>query len=110
MNRIGRWTIAIAFFLWPATTPLPPKPATPPQIADCDVFPADNIWNTPIDDLPVDANSAAYIQTIGPARGLHPDFGAGLWDGGPIGIPFTTVRAGQPKVPDRKSTRLNSSH
>jgi len=98
MNRIGRWTTAIAFFLWPTTTPLLPQPASPPQIAGCDVFPPDNIWNTPIDDLPVDANSAAYIETIGAGRGLHPDFGAGLWEGGPIGIPFTIVLSSQAGV------------
>jgi hypothetical protein len=27
------------------------------------------------------------------------DFGSGTWDGGPIGIPYTTVGAGQAKVP-----------
>ena len=26
------------------------------------------------------------------ARHMHADFGSGLWDGGPIGIPFVTVR------------------
>ncbi len=62
------------------------------------VFPTDNIWNTPIDTLPVDGNSAAYIDTIGASRGLHPDFGAGMWNGGPIGIPFITVPGTQPKV------------
>lgn len=80
----------------PTATPTPTTP--PPQIADCDIFPADHIWNTPIDTAPVDANSAAYINTIGPNRTLHPDFGSGLWEGGPIGIPFITVAGTQPKV------------
>ena len=31
----------------------------------CEVFPADNIWNTPVDTLPLDSNSAAYVATIG---------------------------------------------
>ncbi len=70
-----------------------------PRIADCQVFPADNIWNTPIDTLPVDPNSASYINSMGPTVGLHPDFGSGLWDGGPIGIPFITVPGSQPEVP-----------
>ncbi|MBN1218837.1 MAG: hypothetical protein JXM69_07915 [Anaerolineae bacterium] len=61
-----------------------------PQVAGCDVFPADNIWNTPIDTLPVHPNSAAYINTIGYNTGLHPDFGSGTWEGFPIGIPYTT--------------------
>jgi hypothetical protein len=69
-----------------------------PSIAGCPVFPADNVWNTPVDKLPVDANSANYVTTIGPALPLHPDFGSGLWDGGPIGIPFIDVPGTQPKV------------
>ena len=35
--------------------------------------------------------SQDYVNTIGAARGVHTDFGAGLWDGGPIGIPYTTT-------------------
>ena len=30
---------------------------------------------------------------------MHADFGSGLWDGGPIGIPFVTVGRKQPRVP-----------
>jgi hypothetical protein len=70
-----------------------------PRIANCQVFPADNIWNTPVDTLPVDPNSANYINSIGSSIGLHPDFGSGLWDGGPIGIPYITVPGNQQKVP-----------
>ena len=57
----------------------------------CTVFPADNIWNTRIDTLPVAANSQAYVNTIGATKGVHTDFGAGQWNGGPIGIPYTTT-------------------
>jgi uncharacterized protein (TIGR03437 family) len=70
-----------------------------PQIAGCEVFPANNVWNTPIDKLPVDANSAQYVATIGALAPAHPDFGSGLYNGGPIGIPFVTVPGTQPKVP-----------
>lgn len=35
----------------------------PPEVAGCAVFPADNVWNVPVDTLPVDANSAAYVAT-----------------------------------------------
>jgi hypothetical protein len=72
-----------------------------PQIAGCDIFPVDNIWNTAVDQLPVHPNSAAYIQTIGADLPLHPDFGAGVWPPGsnaPIGIPFITVTGSQPFV------------
>jgi hypothetical protein len=68
-----------------------------PTLAGCPVLPADNIWNTPIDDLPVDINSNTYVSTIGADRHLHPDFGAGLWDGGPIGIPYNMVPGSQPE-------------
>lgn len=66
---------------------------------DCPIFPADNIWNTPVNTLPVDANSAAYIATIGSDTGMHADFGSGLWDDGPIGIPYAVVPGDQPFVP-----------
>ncbi|CAN5742155.1 hypothetical protein BH18ACI5_BH18ACI5_09340 [soil metagenome] len=61
------------------------------MIGSCPVLPANNIWNTPVDTLPVLSNSASMVTTIGAARGLHADFGSGLWGGGPIGIPFITV-------------------
>jgi PKD repeat protein len=63
------------------------------------VFPDDHVWNARIDALPVDPNSALYVSTIGAARTMHADFGSGLWDGGPIGIPFVTVPGTQPRVP-----------
>lgn len=70
----------------------------PPGSA-CPFFPADNIWNVRIDNLLLDPRSAAYVAAIGPDRGLHPDFGSGLWNGGPIGIPFVAVPTDQPLVP-----------
>src|SRR5260370_27505585 len=73
--------------------------ATPPTIGACTVLPADNIWNTPIDQLPLDANSATYVATIGTGTTLHADFGAGLYGGGPIGIPYITVPGTQTKYP-----------
>ena len=73
--------------------------AAQPTIGGCPVLPADNIWNTPVDTLPVLANSATMVSTIGASRGFHADFGAGMWDGGPIGIPFITVPGTQPKYP-----------
>jgi hypothetical protein len=71
---------------------------TPPTLEGCPVFPADNVWNTPIDQLPVDPRSAAYIANIGQDRAVHPDFGSGLWEGVPIGIPYNVVPGTQPKV------------
>ena len=63
-------------------------------------FPADNAWNQDISGSAVDPNSAAIIGFIGAGTGLHPDFGAGLYDGSPIGIPYTVVASSsQAKVP-----------
>src|SRR5512137_216035 len=73
-------------------------PAAPPTLGGCPVLPADNIWNVPVDNLPIDPDSAAYVNTIGAARHVHADFGSGLWDGGPIGIPFVVVPGSQPLV------------
>jgi hypothetical protein len=61
-------------------------------------FPDDNPWNTPVDTDPVDPNSAVLINTIGPDRNLHPDFGAN-YNGGPFGIPYMVVPGSQSRVP-----------
>lgn len=63
----------------------------------CPVFPADNIWNTAIDQLPVHPSSATWVTTIGASSPVHPDFGSGTYDGGAIGIPFVTVSGTQTK-------------
>ncbi len=73
-------------------------PASLPQVAGCAVFPADNIWNTCIDTLPVHPSSDAYVAAIGIDAPLHPDFGS-WWAGQPIGIPFAVVPGDQPRVP-----------
>ncbi len=69
-----------------------------PTLDGCTVFPPDNIWNTPVDDLPVDARSQSYIASMGEDTGLHADFGSGTWNGGPIGIPITLVNNSQAPV------------
>jgi hypothetical protein len=79
--------------------PPPAARAAPPSLAGCPVFPEDHAWNARVDTLPVHPLSDAYVGTIGRSTGLHPDFGAGTWNGGPIGIPFTTVGGAQPRVP-----------
>src|SRR3984957_7581422 len=61
-------------------------------------FPADNAWNQDISTAPVDPDSDNYINFIGGATPLHPDFGAGLYGGQTIGIPYIVVSA-PPFVP-----------
>ena len=56
--------------------------APAPVLAGCPLFPATSVWNKPVDNLPVAADSAAIIASIGDS-GVHADFGSGLWDGAP---------------------------
>src|SRR5439155_8060375 len=70
-----------------------------PTIGGCPVLPADNIWNTPVDQLPVHSSSSTWVTTIGATKTVHADFGAGQFNGGPIGIPFITVPGSQTKYP-----------
>ena len=50
-------------------------------------FPDDNPWNTPVDGLPLDPNSARIIASIGLTDSLHPDFGTEPT----YGIPYVVV-------------------
>jgi hypothetical protein len=70
----------------------------PPSLGSCPLLPADHWWNSRVDGLPVDPRSDDYVRALGAAASLHPDFGAGLWQGAPIGIPWASVSAGQPLV------------
>jgi len=75
---------------------VPDSPSGPPQIAGCQIFPADNPWNRDISSDPVDPNSANYISHMnGSTKLLHPDFGSNPT----YGIPFVVVSGSQPKVP-----------
>jgi hypothetical protein len=68
--------------------------AAPPVIGGCDMFPADNPWNTDISSAPVHPLSDVYIDNINANGGdyLHADFG----EDPSYGIPWTTVDASQP--------------
>jgi hypothetical protein len=72
-----------------------------PEIAGCPILPADNIWNTPVDTLPVHPRSDDYVATIGVDEHVHADFGSGEWppgSGSPIGIPYVVVPGTQARV------------
>jgi hypothetical protein len=66
--------------------------------SDIQIFPADNPWNTPVDNLPVHPLSDQYVASIGAGTGLHADFGADPAFGNEngFGIPFVVVESGQP--------------
>ncbi len=74
-------------------------PNKPPD--RCPTLPADDIWNTPVDEMPIHTGSAQYVASIGSSAHLHPDFGSGVWPPGsnsPIGIPYVEVGRGTPAV------------
>jgi hypothetical protein len=60
-------------------------------IAACPLFPPSFSTNQRVDGLPVAARSAAIVASIGSDTGVHPDFGAGRWEGHRIGIPYQVV-------------------
>lgn len=103
MRRLLALPLLTALLAASAVLAAPASRAAPagPTLAGCPVFPASNPWNRRVDHLPVARDSATLIRSIGLDAGVHADFGSGLWDGGPIGIPFTIVDGGQPRVPIR---------
>ncbi|WP_432666628.1 stalk domain-containing protein [Wukongibacter baidiensis] len=68
-----------------------------PDIEGIKLFPKDNIWNTPVDKLPIHPKSDTFISIIGKDKRLHPDFGT-FWKGSPIGIPYNIVSSDQNTV------------
>jgi len=88
--------IAIALFAVIALlTGALPAIAAPVPPTNCQVFPADNIWNADISALPVHPRSAQWLTSMASATTLlHPDFG-----GPPYGFPVTIVDNSHPTVP-----------
>lgn len=93
----------------PGTPSVPPSGATYGNLSRASLgagaalngaipFPADNPWNTDISAAEVDPNSERLIASMGADTGLYRDFGAGLWEGAPIGIPYRVVSGQQAKV------------
>jgi len=69
-----------------------------PGAPGCEIFPPNNPWNQRVDRLPVAADSARLIASIGLDDPVHPDFGT-VYDGAPNGIPFTVVSGHTRRVP-----------
>src|ERR1700761_910017 len=70
------------------------------QLADAEniaIFPADNAWNQDISNAAIDPYNTQIIAQLGTSK-LKADFGSGLYDGVPIGIPYDVVCGSQPKV------------
>jgi hypothetical protein len=80
--------------------PAPASAGTPlPGASGCPMFPADNVWNTPIANLPVDPHSAAWLASMSASTtNLHPDFGPSGDPANPYGMPYTVVPSNHPFV------------
>jgi hypothetical protein len=96
VRRVLALPLLAAILLTPAASAAPER--SEPSVGGCPVFPADNAWNRRVDTLPVARNSATLIRGIGLDAHFRADFGSGLWDGGPIGIPFAVVGGDQARV------------
>jgi hypothetical protein len=91
----------------PTPTPSPKKQPTPQHqsrpsgvsLGGCPNLPSNNIWHAEVSRLPLHTRSSQYVAGIGAQQTVKADFGSGLWDGGPIGIPVTYVDGSQHRVP-----------
>jgi hypothetical protein len=95
VRRIALILGALALCVIPAVVAARPLPGAPA----CEIFPPNNPWNEPVAGLPVAKDSPALIASIGNDAPVHPDFGSGLYNGEPIGIPFAVVSDRTRRVP-----------
>jgi hypothetical protein len=101
--RVARAPLVCLALLLQAPSPLvaetvaDPVPGAP----NCPILPPENPWNERVEGLPAAADSATLVRSIGLHAPAHADFGAGLYEGQPIGIPYTVVGAGARSVPVR---------
>ena len=72
-----------------------------PGAQKCPVFPRSSHWNKRVDRLPLHPRSAAIVSAVGRSATSHADFGSGLYEGRPIGIPYRVVSGTQTRVPVR---------
>jgi hypothetical protein len=71
--------------------------ATKTNAENIQIFPADNAWNLDISSAPIDAYNTQIIAGFA-SNTIKADFGSGLWNGAPIGIPYVVVCGNQPKI------------
>ncbi len=106
-SRVAAATLVAGLLLWVSVAAggAPPARASGTPIllgqllpgTHCPAFPADNVWNTAITNLPVDSHSAQWLAHMDSGSSfLHPDFGPG---GGssPYGIPWQ-ITSKHPKL------------
>jgi hypothetical protein len=59
-------------------------------VPNCNITPSDSVWRTKVTNQAVNPSSATWINSVGPTKSLHADFGT-VWNGAPNGIPYTVV-------------------
>jgi hypothetical protein len=85
----------------------------------CPAFPADNVWNTPIAALAVNASSAAWLSAMSTSTTfLHPDYGPSgnprkpygmAWDIVPARTKFTSIKFQFASQSDRRPYPLTGA-
>ena len=78
---------------------LPRASTTVSGAPHCPMFPANNIWNTPITNSPVNVHSSAWLAAMSSSTtNLHPDFGPSGDPKLPYGIPYVVVSPQHPLI------------
>lgn len=113
-NRVLRITCIVIFFLFylyllsGCKKNVSPKNANndPPNAAcnatrsdaeNIAIFPANNPWNLDVSTAAVDPYDSLIIAGFS-SNVLKADFGSGLWNNAPIGIPYIVVCGNQPRL------------
>lgn len=78
-------------------TPVASCTASKADAEDVQIFPADNAWNQDVSSAAIDPYNSQIIAGFG-TNIIKADFGSGLWDDAPIGIPYIVVCGTQPKI------------
>lgn len=96
---IGALTSSVTLLVSGPVATAGAQPGTTIPGTTCPALPADNVWNTPITGLPVNANSATWLSTMNASGAfLHPDYGPSGNVKHPYGIPWQIVNPAQPLV------------
>ncbi len=102
MRRVAA-ALAAGLLVLPAVAAVPGAGLAPtvPGAAKCPIFPRGSHWNKRVDRLPRHPRSASIVSAVGRSATAHADFGSGLYEGRPIGIPYRVVSGTQKRVPVR---------
>ncbi|MGZ4688739.1 MAG: hypothetical protein ACXVKA_13110 [Acidimicrobiia bacterium] len=98
-KRIAVISLVLALGTATATVGAPAASAARLPGTMCRLFPADNVWNTRVNKLPVNVNSAKWLAAMSSSStNLHPDYGPAGGGQPPYGIPWQIVSPSDPLV------------